>query len=389
MFPGLFSTRFRPRLYRPGNIGNWSGHLPLAADLVDALRPSLFVELGTHHGESYFGFCQAIQELGIKCQAFAVDLWKGDSQSGYYGPSVLKAVSAYNSERYPAFSSLLPMSFDEASARFQDGTIDLLNMDGCHTYEAARHDFANWLPKVSAGGIVLMHDIAVRDGDFGAWRFWDEISRRFPSFAFAHSCGLGILANTTAREFENPLLAALLGGASDPEAIRAYYILCAERLSYADSCDTKRPTTFKVFWPDETGSYAEERSEAASVSPENWVSLDLETPASPGRLRLIPANCRCSIEISELRVECPSTGRVLWRLDTSRMDEIITAGTVLCLPDKDRLIVLSSGNDPQLCLPYIAASESETLRLRCCLRIDRDFRILEQILIRQSDASAR
>src|SRR5713226_4039354 len=107
MFSNLSSTRFQPLRYCPGGIGNWSGHLPFAAYLIEATRPSSVVELGTHYGESYFGFCQAIQECGLSCLSHAVDTWEGDSQTGRYGPVVFEGVSSYNSAHYRSFSTLL------------------------------------------------------------------------------------------------------------------------------------------------------------------------------------------------------------------------------------------------------------------------------------------
>jgi len=171
----------------------WTEHTPFAAWLVAAMAPRVLVELGTHRGVSYMAFCQAARRLPAPARCFAIDTWEGDGHAGAYGNEVFDAVSAVNAARYPDISTLLRMRFSEALDRFEDGSVDLLHIDGFHTYEAVAEDFRTWLPKMSRRGVVLFHDTEVRRDDFGVWRLWEEVSGRYPSFAFLHGHGLGVL----------------------------------------------------------------------------------------------------------------------------------------------------------------------------------------------------
>ena len=179
---------------RVTDIPSWHGHIPFSIWLMENLRPKLFVELGTHKGDSYCAFCQAIQTMSLDTRCFAVDTWQGDNHSGRYGEDVHKELVNYHREKgYDDFSVLLRMTFDQARSEFKDGTIDLLHIDGHHTYEDVRHDFTTWLPKMSTCGVVLFHDTQVYEKDFGVWRFYNEIKRQYPHFSFYHSNGLGVV----------------------------------------------------------------------------------------------------------------------------------------------------------------------------------------------------
>ena len=179
---------------RVGLPSSWWGHVPFAHWLVYELKPRLVVELGTHYGVSFSAFCNAVRQHGLATRCYAVDTWQGDEHSGFYDESVFNSISASVQQNYSSFATLLRSSFDAAVELFADGSIDLLHIDGLHTYEAVKADFEAWSPKLSDRCVLLFHDITIYEHGFGVWRFWKEISPRHPSFEFHHSCGLGVLA---------------------------------------------------------------------------------------------------------------------------------------------------------------------------------------------------
>jgi len=170
----------------------WAEHGPFAMWLVQALQPKRIVELGTHYGYSYFAMCQAVKQAKLSTDCFAVDTWAGDEHAGLYSEDVFDCVRAENNQ-YADFSTLLRKTFAEALNDIEDGSIDLLHLDGRHFYEDVKHDFENWVPKLSKRAVVLFHDTVVQERGFGVYKYWAEISDSYPSFNFTHCHGLGVL----------------------------------------------------------------------------------------------------------------------------------------------------------------------------------------------------
>ena len=179
-----------PLLYPPSHetpYSAWKGYRGFAQRLIKALQPEVFVELGVHAGDSYFTIVEAMH-VG---KAYGVDTWTGDEHAGFYDDGIWNMVQDVN-KQYPN-STLLRMPFDEAASLIQDD-INLLHIDGLHTYEAVKHDFETWEPKVT--DVILLHDICVPENpDFGVWKLWEEIKNDM-CVEFHHCHGLAVLCKS-------------------------------------------------------------------------------------------------------------------------------------------------------------------------------------------------
>lgn len=151
----------------------WGENREWAYDLVEKKKPKVIVELGSYLGCSTFAFAQACKDNHIPCEIHAIDSWAGDEHGGFYNEDIyesfLKAMGAYRYEDIKVHR----LMFDQALELFEDKSVDLLHIDGLHTYEAVKEDFEKWLPKVRRGGIILMHDVKVER--FGVKDFWEEL----------------------------------------------------------------------------------------------------------------------------------------------------------------------------------------------------------------------
>ena len=176
------------------DLSAWTGHRRFVYDLIRTSNPKSIVELGTHAGCSLFSMAQAVKDGQIDSELYAVDTWQGDKHSDHYDSKIYSEVERLKNEFYPDVAiELIKTTFDKAASKFDDGTIDLLHIDGLHTYQAVKHDFNNWFDKITDSGIILLHDIHEKQDNFGVYRLWDELKKDFSTIEFFHAHGLGVL----------------------------------------------------------------------------------------------------------------------------------------------------------------------------------------------------
>lgn len=170
----------------------WTNLVPSLGVLFSFLKPRRYVELGVHNGMSFYSACEFSKSLGLGTECVAIDSWEGDPHAGFHDQTVYEKFQFVLKEKFSDQISIKSY-FDEAVKLFEDGSIDLIHIDGFHSYEAVLHDFETWLSKLSSRGVMIFHDTNVHERDFGVWRFWAEVSEKYPHIELYHGHGLGIL----------------------------------------------------------------------------------------------------------------------------------------------------------------------------------------------------
>lgn len=372
----LPSQHFNPRVY---GVGAWTDNLHFAYDAVAALRPKLLVELGTDRGESYFAFCQSAAENNTGTRCYAVDTWRGDEHAGGYDETTFNEVSSHNAQHYSAFSTLLRCTFDDAADRFAAGSIDLLHLDGLHSEDAVRHDLQSWLPKIRAGGILLMHDIAVRARDFGVWKVWDELRADGRAFSFTAGPGLGVWQKPPGAQLREPLESLLGGSPASAATWEAYYRERASEVQariaqhWRDGTirDTAaaHQTIIQVFHTRD-GIHREDDSVVARVGHEEWkqVTLPLRAGAGASPLRIDFLSAFTSIEVASIRVTTAATTAFVAE-HIGDFDTITVAGDAVRQPHASHLALKITGVDPQLYIPALQLDDGSAGAVSIRLRV--------------------
>jgi predicted O-methyltransferase YrrM len=92
-----------------------------------------------------------------------------------------------------------PKTLESSKKILKGKKIDLIFIDGDHSYDGVKKDFKMYFPLVRKGGIIAFHDIAPRpiESPFQVDRFWNEIKEEFKHVEIENRdhgiAGIGIL----------------------------------------------------------------------------------------------------------------------------------------------------------------------------------------------------
>jgi predicted O-methyltransferase YrrM len=183
---GEFDSLWRRVDWIPGWFQEGSAVVMYA--LMRAQPPQTVVEIGSYLGRSTVFFGLALQEVNPHGRVVAIDPHTGDRQQ-------LEGLSTDRLATFDLFrqhcraagvqdlvQAHVASSLEVAAG--WHGRIDLLYVDGWHSYEAVVADGEAWLPHLAPDGVVVFDDYGAYDevreaihhlADQGLYRFWGQI----------------------------------------------------------------------------------------------------------------------------------------------------------------------------------------------------------------------
>jgi hypothetical protein len=163
----------------------WTDHFWFAAELVKWFKARTVVDLGVDYGYSTFAFATHGQG-----KVFGIDSFKGDEHAGQKNTLNATMRTIYDAKHTFGVNNIeiIPAYFDQVASVW-DRDIDILHIDGLHTYEAVKHDYFTWAKFTHERSVILFHDIHSYPDTVG--KFFYELSGY--KFVRDGSFGLGVL----------------------------------------------------------------------------------------------------------------------------------------------------------------------------------------------------
>lgn len=180
--------------------------VPFMEFVISHLTPSSsinFMEIGLAFGGNFVFMGNCLSHIIPAVNGYAIDLptkkrWR--NLNFKIGQSVerLKPNFSYilhleASRNIETFNRIK----EALEENFQGNMLDLLFIDGDHTYRGCKGDFDLYGKLVRKGGLIAFHDIrGTKTGAFKVWKFWNEIKGGYEHREFVtreEDNGIGVL----------------------------------------------------------------------------------------------------------------------------------------------------------------------------------------------------
>jgi hypothetical protein len=166
----------------------WAENHGFANWLVQRKNPMLTVELGVDYGYSLFALSE-----NNPGHVFGIDLFEGDAHAGARDWTVqYKTVLDFINNNNLYRTHVIRGDFAAVAQGWTAG-VDILHIDGLHTYDAVKNDWNSWANKLSRGAVVLLHDTVSFPGPR---QLLEEIKFKTTEICvgnFENAAGLGVI----------------------------------------------------------------------------------------------------------------------------------------------------------------------------------------------------
>jgi predicted O-methyltransferase YrrM len=142
---------------------------------AQAAPDSHILEIGAFKGKSTA--CLALPCVGTGTRVWSIDPFTRQPTAEYSDPIWEYSLDEWwaNMRRIGVEHVVHPVvGLSEQAALDWDLPVDLLFIDGAHTYEGVLADFTNYFGWLKSGGVIAMHDVAEGLPWAGVLRVWNE-----------------------------------------------------------------------------------------------------------------------------------------------------------------------------------------------------------------------
>lgn len=156
------------------------------ASIVEEVKPKVVVEIGTNTGGTFFVFTKLADP---EAQLVSIDLPGGKGGGGYpdYKQDFFRSFGRSKQNlNFIKADSQLSSTYEQLKGILGGKEIDLLFIDGDHSYNGVKKDFEMYSPLVKDEGLVAFHDIKYYPDEH--WikvdKFWAEIKGQYQYYEY-------------------------------------------------------------------------------------------------------------------------------------------------------------------------------------------------------------
>jgi len=141
-------------------------YLSLLENIFIPLNPKIVVELGSHAGGSFWGFCEASSKDAMLISIDRNHGGDSDKIKKFHKNAITITGDTQDKNNLMLVKNII-----------EDKEIDFLFIDADHTYDGVKKDFEVWSPLVRDNGIIALHDIVYHphNKECNVNKFWIKL----------------------------------------------------------------------------------------------------------------------------------------------------------------------------------------------------------------------